>query len=165
MINPPEIKIVQSAGFTLVGKRLMMSWMNDRNAELYRQFMPQRHSILHRINNTVFSVQCYSKSIETYFQQPGLEFEKWAAVAVTDSSALPQEMEVLQILAGEYLTFIYRGTVMEYPATARYVFGEWLPASEYIVDDRPHFEIIPEGYRPDDPNAEEEVYIPVKRKS
>jgi AraC family transcriptional regulator len=165
MMNPPEIKIVHSTGFNLVGKRLMMSWMNNRNAELFRQFMPHRNSILHRIDDKVFSVQCYSGSIETYFQHPEMEFEKWAAVAVTDLSAVPQEMEVLQIPAGEYLTFIYRGTVMDYPATARFVFGEWIPASEFVVDDRPHFEIIPEGYRPDDPNAEEEVWIPVKRKS
>ena len=58
MMNPPEIKNVHSTGFILVGKTLMMSWMNNRNADLFRQFMPQRNSILHRIDDKVFSVQC-----------------------------------------------------------------------------------------------------------
>ena len=40
-----------------------------------------------------------------------------------------------------------------------------MPASEYILDKRPHFEILGEKYKNDDPASEEEVWIPVRLKS
>ena len=47
----------------------------------------------------------------------------------------------------------------------KHIFGRWLPQSEYELDDREHFELLPEGYSPVDPEAEEEVWIPIKRNS
>lgn len=44
----------------------------------------------------------------------------------------------------------------------RYIFGTWLPASGYVLDDRPHFEVLGPGYRPDDPEAEEDIFIPIR---
>jgi AraC family transcriptional regulator len=45
-----------------------------------------------------------------------------------------------------------------------YIFGEWLPNSSYELDTREHFEILSEGYRPDDRDAEEEIWIPIRKK-
>jgi AraC family transcriptional regulator len=40
-----------------------------------------------------------------------------------------------------------------------------LPLSkEYELDDRPHFEILGDKYKNNDPNSEEEIWIPIKLK-
>lgn len=46
---------------------------------------------------------------------------------------------------------------------AEYIYGSWLPNStEYARDNRPHFEILGEKYKNNDPESEEEIWIPVK---
>ncbi len=46
----------------------------------------------------------------------------------------------------------------------KYIFGSWLPESEYELDSREHFEVLPETYQPMNPKAREEVWIPIKAK-
>jgi AraC family transcriptional regulator len=43
------------------------------------------------------------------------------------------------------------------------MFREWLPASGYELDDRPHFEILGERYKNNDPDSEEELWFPVRK--
>ena len=38
------------------------------------------------------------------------------------------------------------------------------PNSDYKPDDRPHFELLGAKYKNDDPDSEEEIWIPIKRK-
>jgi AraC family transcriptional regulator len=42
-------------------------------------------------------------------------------------------------------------------------FSTWLPDSEYRLDVRPHFEVLGEKYKNDDPESEEEIWIPIKK--
>jgi len=58
--------------------------------------------------------------------------------------------------------FLYRGPASAFGQVIGQIFGQWLPNSGYSLDDRPHFEVLPKGYRMDDPNAEEEIWIPIK---
>ncbi len=53
------------------------------------------------------------------------------------------------------LRFRYRPAA--FPDAARHFFGVWRPRSDYEADDRPPVEIMSQEYRPDDPEAEEEV--------
>ncbi len=39
-----------------------------------------------------------------------------------------------------------------------------LPNSEYELENRPHFEVLGEKYKNNDPNSEEEIWIPIKKK-
>jgi AraC family transcriptional regulator len=45
-----------------------------------------------------------------------------------------------------------------------YIFMEWLPQSNYQLDNRPHFQILGEKYKHNQPDSEEEVWIPIKTK-
>lgn len=45
------------------------------------------------------------------------------------------------------------------------IFSDWLPKSDYELDERPHFEILDEKYKNDDPNSEEEIWIPIRNKN
>ena len=66
---------------------------------------------------------------------------------------------------GLYAVFIHKGTSAEFPKTFLYILGQWLPQSEYELDDRPHFEILGEKYKNNDPSSEEEVWVPIRKKA
>ncbi|WP_371811654.1 GyrI-like domain-containing protein [Flavobacterium sp. M31R6] len=42
------------------------------------------------------------------------------------------------------------------------MFRTWIPNSKYDLDHRPHFEILGAKYKKDDPNSEEEIWVPIK---
>jgi AraC family transcriptional regulator len=66
------------------------------------------------------------------------------------------------LLGGQYAVFILKGDATTFYKTAQYIYGEWLPKSEYVLDNRPHFEVLGAHTERDNPNSEEEVWIPIK---
>ncbi len=70
-------------------------------------------------------------------------------------------METFCIPEGQYAVFHYKGSSAD-SSIFQYIFGEWLPKSGYELDDRPHFEILGAQYKNNDPESEEEIWIPVK---
>lgn len=148
----------------LVGKRLSMSVSTDRTPELWRSFMAQQKEITQAIGPNLFNVKLYEHN---YFEQfdPNASFEKWAAVEVADFENVPDGLEVLTLPAGLYAVFYYQGSNTDY-RIYQYIYGEWLPSSkEYELDDRPHFDLLDEKYRNNDPSSEEEIWIPIRLKS
>ena len=154
----PAFKTI--SGKKLVGLRLTLSFADNRTATLWQQFMPRRKEIANRHSSDHVSMSVYGNDYFTHFN-PGKSFEKWAAAEVTDFSNVPEGMETYEIPAGLYAVFHYRGPGND-PSIFSHIFGSWLPGSGYDLDNRPHFEIMGENYRPADSNAEEEIWIPVK---
>ncbi|RKD91735.1 GyrI-like domain-containing protein [Mangrovibacterium diazotrophicum] len=148
---------------TLVGLGLTMSFANNRTGELWQRFMSRRNEIAATIGAERYSVQIYPPTFFESFH-PEQEFKKWAAVCVSESSLIPEGMEKIILPAGLYVVFHYNGSSADAPRVFAWIFGEWLPASAYELDDRPHFEILGEKYRNNHPDSEEEIWIPIKRK-
>ena len=148
----------------LVGKRMKMSLSDNRTGELWRNFMQRRKEIKNNLTTELFSLQVYDPSLDFEKFNQDTTFEKWAAVEVPDFDAIPFEMETLILTGGLYAVFVHRGAASTGPKTFQYIFKTWLPDSEYSLDNRPHFEILGEKYKNEDPESEEEVWIPVKRK-
>ncbi len=148
----------------LIGKRIQMSFANNKTVELWRSFMPERKKISNAINADLFSVEVYEDISFFNGFHPDKLFEKWAAVEVVDFSDIPAGMDTLLLPAGLYAVFTYKGASGNAPAFYRYIFNDWLPASAYMLDNRPHFAVMGEKYKNDDPASEEEIWIPVKRK-
>jgi AraC family transcriptional regulator len=146
----------------LVGKKLTMSLAHDGTSELWRSFMPRRHEICNQQTNDLISMQVYPPTYFTDFR-PTSKFEKWAAVAVKNVNNVPDEMETFLLQSGLYAVFHYKGSSTD-NSIFQYIFGTWLPNSAYLLDDRPHFEILGEQYKNAAPNSEEEIWIPVKPK-
>ncbi|MFD0862420.1 GyrI-like domain-containing protein [Sungkyunkwania multivorans] len=161
-MSKPSIKTFQKT--VLVGKRLKMSLAMNRTKELWQEFMKQRSDIKNRVDPEFYSVEVYPDS--TFFKNfdPHNEFEKWAAVKVRDHDTIPKEMEALTIPQGLYAVFLYKGKASDAPKAYQYIFGTWLPMADYTLDDRPHFAIMGEKYKNEDPSSEEELWIPVKKK-
>jgi len=146
----------------LIGKRVRMTLSNNKTSELWQSFMPKRREIKNIMSEDLFSVQVYDKSPDFKHFNPETEFEKWAAVEAADFDAIPGDMEPFTLKSGLYAVFLYKGDSRSFSETFHYIFNEWLPGSDYSLDDRAHFEILGEKYRNNDPASEEEVWIPIK---
>jgi AraC family transcriptional regulator len=66
---------------------------------------------------------------------------------------------------GLYAVFLYKGAASAAAPFYQYIFQTWFPNSEYLLDNRPHFEILGEKYKNNDPASEEEIWIPIKPKT
>ena len=157
----PRIEILTEK--KLVGKRSVMSFANNKTGELWRNFMQARATIQNPIGDDRFSVQHYHPLFFDPFD-PNALFEKLAAVEVINFSNVPSEMETYILPGGMYAVFEYRGNVSMAAETFRYILQDWLPASPYRLDDRPHFEILGAKYKNGDPFSEEEIWIPIMPK-
>jgi AraC family transcriptional regulator len=60
--------------------------------------------------------------------------------------------------------FHYKGLSTD-TSIFQYIFGTYLPASEYELDQRPHFEILGDKYKNMDTESEEDIYIPIRLKT
>lgn len=91
-------------------------------------------------------------------------FQKWAAVPVATLDIIPNEMEILYIQEGLYAAFPYRGKASGAAGAYAYIFGTWIPKSDYLLDNRPHFAIMGENYKNEDPESEEELWISIRKR-
>ena len=156
----PSIQTIPSK--KLIGKHITMSFADNKTFKLWSNFMLQRKLIANAVDpQHMYSLQLYGKDFYTNFS-PTRDFEKWAAVEVSDFDIVPEEMDTLIIPAGQYAVFHYKGSHNNGHDVFSYIFGEWLPVSGYELDDRPHFEILGPKYKNGDPDSEEEIWIPIK---
>ena len=153
----PTIKTFPSTKF--IGKNLSFTYADYRVFELWSSFMPCRKEILNTIGTDLYNIQI---NPENFDFNPNTPFVKWAAVAVTNFVLVPEGMEVLEIPQGLYAVFNYKGDQSIVAAFFNAIYIEWLPASGYELGNHPQFEILGEKYKYNDPNSEEEIWIPIK---
>jgi AraC family transcriptional regulator len=155
----PTIQTVEKK--KLIGKHIIMSLVNNKTFELWKSFMPVRNQIKNTIGSDLYSMQVYK---DDYFKNfnPAAEFEKWAALEVTDFDTIPDGMETYILPGGKYAVFHYIGNPENGAQVFGYIFKEWLPNSGYELDNRPHFELLGSKYKNGDPGSEEEIWIPIK---
>ena len=75
---------------------------------------------------------------------------------------IPADFEPFVLSEGKYAVFEYKGNPNGGGEAFQYIFQEWLPNSGFLVDDRPHFEILGTEYKNNSDESEEEIWIPVK---
>jgi len=148
----------------LVGQSLEMSLQENRTHELWSSFMPRKKEILNQKGQNLFSMQVYDQELNFKDFNPTTSFTKWAAAEVADFNDIPESMNSYVLQGGLYAVFIHKGTPASFPKTAQYIFSNWLPTSDYELDKREHFELLSEKSKRNDPDSEEEVWIPVKEK-
>jgi len=158
----PEIRYLQEK--KLIGKRIKMTFSDNRTFELWKSFMPRRKEIKNNPNNELISMQVFDKSFDFNDFNPDVVFEKWAAIEVSDFDTIPDGMESYTLSVGLYAVFNYKGAASQGAQMFQYIYGTWLPLSDYTLDDKPHFEILGEKYKNEDPDSEEEIWIPIKAK-
>jgi len=159
-----EPRIAISEEKKLVGKRLKMSLSNNRTMALWQSFMPLRKQVSNNVSTDLYSMQVYDESFDYKDFNVNAEFEKWAAIEVTDFTQVPDDLEKYTLRGGLYAVFTHIGGPATGHTTFKYIFTKWLPMSEYELDKREHFEILGDKYKNNDPNSEEEIWIPIRNK-
>ena len=159
----PKIKEIEAVKLAGISKETSMA--NDKTEVLWKRFMSIKIKTLSLANRDLYSVEQYKKAFLKGEFDPQTKFEKWAAVEVDDYADLPEGLEKLELEGGLYAVFRHRGTAQNFAGTAKYIFEDWLPKSEYQLAHRPHFEIMGSDYKgPDDPESLEDIYIPISPK-
>ncbi|TPG41587.1 GyrI-like domain-containing protein [Flavobacterium pectinovorum] len=148
----------------LVGKHIDMSFIENKTFQLWNGFMPKRKEIKNAVDLNLYSLEVFPVGHFDNFD-PNNTFQKWAAVEVSDLDHIPKEMEALIIPTGLYAVFVHKGPQSEGHKTYHSIFVEWLPNSDYTIDERPHFAVMDEKYKKEDPDSEEEIWIPIKSKN
>lgn len=152
-------KIISNPERKIIGMSQMMSWKNFQISELAKRFMPCKKNIVNTVSSDIFSINIFP---ERYFNSftPSTEFVKWLGVEVEKWDFIPDEMETMLIPSGLYAVFHYKGMSSD-NSIFQYIHNTWLPASEYRMDNRPHFEILGNKYQNNHPDSEEEIWIPI----
>ncbi len=139
------------------------SLAKDKTYNLWSGFMTRRKEIKNVIGNDFFSIQVYPADFEMKDFTPNTVFKKWAAIEVSSAEHIPTKMDLLIIPASTYAVFTHVGPASSFYLTANYIYSEWLPFSDFALDDQPHFEVMGDKYLGhENPNSEEEVWIPIK---
>lgn len=156
----PQIKDIKEK--KLVGLSLKMSLTNYPIGNLWQGFRKRTIEITHKMSDDFISLAIYPANYFSNFN-PSNEFERWACLEVSEFENIPPEMKKFILPAGLYAVFNFNGThtVNSY---FEYIFESWLPSSNYILDQRPHFEILGKNYKHNHPQSEEEIFIPIKLK-
>lgn len=149
---------------SLIGKSLSMSFAANTTAELWRGFLTRRSEVKQVVGIELYSVQQYAINFFASFN-PNAVFKKWAAVEVAEVTEIPEGLEQIILEEGLYAVFDYKGDLHNAANTFQYILGVWLPQSAFVLDDRLHFEVLGEKYKNNDPNSEEEIWIPIREKN
>lgn len=146
----------------LIGIQKTLSLANFNVGDLWGTFGPRRIEIKNKVNAELVSLAVYPSD---YFESfsPSRNFQRWALVEVTDFDTIPDQMESFDLPSGLYAVFHYQGLNTD-SSIFQYIYNVWLPQSEYALDDRPHFEILGEKYKNNDPLSEEDIWIPIRKK-
>ena len=70
-------------------------------------------------------------------------------------------MDSTIIVGGAFVTFILKGEKPTLTENYNYLMNDWLPKEGYRIDNRAHFQVMGDKYKRNDPNSEEEVWIPI----
>ena len=138
-----------------------MSFSNIKTPILWKNFITRRKEIENTVGTDLFSVEVYKTA--SFFENfdPSADFEKWAAVKASDFKDIPSEMETLIIPPGKYAVFNYIGKGSDSSKAYQSIIQDWFPTSKYQMDHRPHFAVMGEKYKNEDPNSEEELWFPI----
>jgi AraC family transcriptional regulator len=141
-----------------------MSLQNDRTSELWRTFRSELPKSPDFENIEMFNFKIFSPPFDLATFKPDTIFTKWAAIAESENKITPPVWEILTVLEGLYAVFEFNGAAAEFAPALSHIYGVWLPNSEFLLDDRPHFEVLPPSYHPFNVSNQEEIWIPVKLK-
>jgi AraC family transcriptional regulator len=159
----PRIETIDSK--KLVGHKVKMCLADNRTTQLWQNFMPRQKEINNRVDNDLVCMQLYAADLDFKDYTMNTLHEKWAAAEVIGFDDIPYEMEAYTIPAGLYAVFHYIGAATDFADTFRYIFYTWLPASAYELDQRPHFELLGSKYKNNQPDSEEDIFIPIRLKN
>jgi AraC family transcriptional regulator len=155
-------KIVQLTAKKIIGMSITTSLAKNDTQALWQQFMPRRNEIMQKLSNDYFSIQIYDSSLSYSDIKPQTQFEKWAGIEVRSFEAIPKGFSSHIICDGLYAVFEHEGDFGKFQENINYIYGQWIPNSEYEIAARDHFTIMGAQYKGGNhPESKEEIWVPI----
>lgn len=155
-----EPRIAECGERKLVGVSGRAAFGDSTIPALWRAMRPRVSEVARRVGGDFISLRIYDPPVDGT-PRADAPFVYWASVEVEGFADVPAGFGTLTVPNGLYAVFEHRGAADDFERTAAFIFGEWLPQSPYRLAPRAFFEVLGPDYRPDDPDATEEVWIPV----
>ncbi|OUR63111.1 AraC family transcriptional regulator [Colwellia sp. 39_35_sub15_T18] len=154
-----EPQIITRPAIKLVG---IATQYNDADLSLPRlwsAFKPYKNSIKNRTNDNSFGIY------ESYIEQGDeVSFSYVCCAAVENFDSIPDGMTTRELPEQLYAKFIHKGAISNLDKTLKYIWGSWLPKSNFDYVEKPDFELYPPNYNIMDPNSEMALHIPIRPK-
>jgi AraC family transcriptional regulator len=143
---------VTKPAFIVVGLRIITKPKSPEIPKLWEKFVP-RMGELQSVSEPYVSYGVMASAGDT--------LDYMAGNPVGEVAELPEGMSRWDIAGNTYAVF---ETMMQHlPETFDYIFGSWLPASDYQQGSGPLLERYGETFSPDNPVVS--IYIPVAKKN
>ena len=153
------------AAFKIVGVERYTGEGISAIQDAWDEFGKRIPEIAHRVLPLgVYGFEDYSRD---FVMTPG-EFPKFyyiAALEVDSLDDIPPGMVGRDVPAANYATFRYQGPVAGISAFFRSIYDEWLPASGYQLDPQVNADFERPQPHGDNGEADEEIWLPIAKKS
>lgn len=131
--------------------------------KLWSAFRPFRDKIKNRIGDESFGI--YEAYEEHGDDGEDVTFSYVCTAPVANFDDVPEGMTTRELPEQMYAKFVHRGSITTLDQTLKYIWGSWLPKSDFDYVERPDFELYPPNYNVADPKAEMALHIPIQPKS
>ena len=150
----PEIREMQTR--TIIGRNLLLPLYSREVFALWKEFRTEQ------MKAGLIDVELYS--IQEFAEwPPKTTIMHWSGIEKQDTVKYPEEWQECVLQGGAYAFALFKGDSEEFPAMLKDIIVSWIPTTDYEYDpSRLQFQVMPHDYKLDDPNAEEQVWIPVR---
>ena len=152
----PEIREMQSR--IIIGRNLLLPMYSHEVFALWKEFRTEQAKT-RNVGVELFAVQQFAE------WPPKTTIMHWAGIEKENDKEYPEPWQECELQAGTYAWVLFKGNREEFPAMLKAIIVEWIPTTEYEYDpSRRQFEIMPHDYALDSVNAQEEVWIPLRKR-
>ncbi len=156
-------QIVEIDERKVIGVNTQTSLLNNTILEMWNRFLKIESKIKDRIDTCYYEIHPYDSDFKMKDFTNDTPFEKWAAIPVANFENIPSGMNAYTLAKGKYAVFAHIGKMTEIQFSFDFIYGTWLPNSEYELDSRDDFERYDENYLGlNNPNSKVEIWIPIK---
>ena len=133
-----EPEIIQQPAMKIVGIANQYDDGDLSLPKLWSGFSPYRDKIPNRVGTDFFGIyECYEES------EDSTQFVYICAAQVANFDEVPKGLITRELAAQTYARFTHIGPLANLEETLRYIWGSWLPKSDYDYADKPDFELLP----------------------
>ena len=151
-----EPRFEKRDAFRVVGMHVRAKAGSDAFSKLWDEFIPHAEEVSGRIEeNTSYGVE-WDMDNETQ------EFNYLAGFAVGEEAPIPTGMMDVQVPAQEYAVFDF--SLQQIGDAMKFIFEEWLPASDFKHSGGPEFEYYDDRFNPAEDRFEMSMYVPIVKK-
>lgn len=150
--------IVEKSEFKVIGMKYYGTNNNNEIPELWGKFVKRIGEIKNRVEpKTSLGVCEYVPNLTDESQ-----FSYIACVEVSSFDEIPEGMVSEVVTTNKYAVFTHKGSTDRLGDTYEYIYGTWLPKSEYEPAPAHDFELYDERFNSGSENSEMDIYIPIK---